>query len=254
MRPLALIPLLLTALLCGGTAFAAEAQSSEISPAEQLVFLEDHLSGVRAPTVLRYRVEETAPAAPKADAPPPRGPQVPAVKPGEQLKLDLKPTAEGGCCAVAAEDVGGEAFGYMPQIESAKANPVVLYFLERDIRRMSAATGGQSAYFRKQIRLALADHATVRDTTVRYGGRQIAAREVRVTPYADDPRRPLLGPLADKGYSFVFAAEAPGGIYQLRTDTPAPAAGAPPVTETVLTLAEPTVAVGPGLSVQERSQ
>lgn len=252
MRRRVLASLLLPSLLCGGAAVAADSPSSEISPAERMVFVDEHFAQTKAPLVLRYRVEETAsepPSETPKEAGPPR-PQVPGVKPGEQLKLDLKPTAEGGCCTVEPEDVGGQAFGYMPSIENAKSNPVLLYFLERDIRRMSAATGGQAAYFRKAIRLALVDRATVRDTTVRYGGREIAAHEVRVSPYVDDPRRAILGPLADKVYSFVLAAAAPGGVYQIRTATPA---GAAPASETVLTLAEPTVAVAGG-PLQERPQ
>ena len=42
-----------------------------------------------------------------------------------------------------------------------EGNPVLLYFLERDIREMERLTGGKSGYFRKAIRLALARSASV---------------------------------------------------------------------------------------------
>ncbi len=250
----------LLALSVGAAASAAEVASGEISQAERMVFLDEHLSRTRPPTVLRYSLEERAPEAPKPEAPAPgapaprRVPQLPAPTPGERLKLELKVRSDGGCCAVAAEDVGGQAFGYLPQLDDARSNPVILYFLERDIRQMSAATGGQANYFRKLIRVALADHATVRETTVRYGGRAVAAHEVRVAPYVDDPRRSLYEILSQKAYSFLLAPDVPGGVYQIRAATPAPATGAAPVAETVLTLAEATLAAAPAPSVQERTQ
>lgn len=233
MRRLAVIAL--GVLLALGASAAGQVHAADIAPAEQLIFQDDHLIGVHPPAVLRYRLEETG--------------LEPAARHGE-LQLTLHARSDGGCCAVAAEERGGETFGPMPPVDEAKSNPVILYFLERDIRQMQTLTGGLSNYFRRLIRLSLADEASVTDTTVLYAGRRVPAREVRVTPYAHDPRVAQFGPLAGKAYVFVMAKDVPGGVFKIHTSVAGNGGKTPPVAETSLTLIEPAVANADGGHVQ----
>jgi hypothetical protein len=226
---------LLPVLLAFGALAASGARAGDISAAERLVFMGNDLEQIRPPVSLRYGLDET-------------GPQANAK--GEQLQLTLQARDDGGCCAVAAREVGGETFGPLAPVSDAKANPVILYFLERDIHQMQGQTGGQSNYFRRLIRLSLADEATVKDTTIRYGGRDLAAEEVRVVPYAHDPRVAQFGPLVGKSYVFVLAKAVPGGVFQIRTSTAAPADHASPGADTVLTLIDPAAAQVGGGPVQ----
>jgi hypothetical protein len=216
-------------LAAGALALAGPARAEDISRAEQLVFMGDHLSALHPPLSLNYGLEETGPGA--------------HAKP-ERLRLSLKARDDGGCCAVTAEEEGGTSFGFLAPVDNAKANPVILYFLERDIRQMQAQTGGQSNYFRRLIRLSLVDQATVAETTVRYGGRDVPAEEVRVVPYAHDAHVAAFGPLAQKAYTFVLAKDVPGGVFQIKT------AVAPPGGETVLTLTDSAAARSNGGQVQ----
>jgi hypothetical protein len=213
-----LLAFLAPCLLAGPTLRAAE-----ISPAENLLFLDGHLAGVHPPASLHYRFEETLGGGPERKS---------------ELELALKAGSKGACCDVAAKETGGPAFAVLPPVEDAKANPVILYFLERDIRQMQGLTGGQSSYFRRLIRLSLAEDATLRDTTVRYRGRDWPAREILVEPYRDDPRRDQYAALAAKTYRFVLAPGLPGGVYQIGALVPAAAGGAAPLAQTLLTLVE----------------
>jgi hypothetical protein len=214
---------LLLAVLAACLPVAAAGRTADISQAETLLFLDDHFTAVRPPTRLRYSFRETLQGAPERTS---------------ELDLALAAKAGGGCCAVSAEEKGGPAFAVLPSVDEAKANPVILYFLERDIRQMQGLTGGQSGYFRRLIRLSLAEDAKLGDTTVRYRGRELPAREIEVQPYRDDPRRDQYAPLAAKTYRFVLARDVPGGIYQLRTLVPGETAGAPALAQTTLTQAE----------------
>src|SRR5262249_13000890 len=105
----------------------------------------------------------------------------------------------------------------LPDLAEAEGNPVILHFLERDVREMQRITGGSQVHFRKQIRMAIYQGATVRDVAVRYRGREVPGREIAVTPYVDDPNRPRFEKFAGKEYRFVLSDGVPGGVYAIRT-------------------------------------
>ena len=216
---------LAVALLGGLPAWAAEearvAGSGAISAAEQRVFLAPHLRGLRPGTVLRYAFVHGG-----------------SLEPGYQgpLELQLRAGAEGRCCDAGASPFP-EAQGPrpLPVVEGAGANPVILYFLEHDLREMQRLTGGQMNHFRRRIRLALAEDARSDDIRVRYQGRELGAQRVQLSPYLDDPMRPRFEKYAAKRYEFVLA-DVPGGVVQLRTLLPADPPGVPPLLEETLTL------------------
>jgi len=214
------------ALLATCVLGSTQARAADISPAETQLFLDDHLRAVEAPSTLRYAFEETIGGAAPTRA---------------ELDLTLTARSDWGCCAVSAEQSGGSAFAVLPSVEEAKANPVILYFLEREIRQMQGMTGGQSSYFRRLIRLALAESAKVGDTTVRYGNRDVPAHEIRIEPYRDDPRRAQYPALAGKAYAFILSSQVAGGVYQIRAVVPGAAEGAQPLAQSLLTLAEERV-------------
>src|SRR5215475_9104024 len=81
-------------------------------------------------------------------------------------------------------------------------------------------------YFRKAIRLALARSANVAKVSVSFEGRSVAAQEITITPYVDDPLKDRIGRYASKIYVFTLSADVPGGIYGIRTVVPGPAAAA----------------------------
>ena len=232
-RNLLSLLLALGALSAGPARAADDAQGgAEVSVAERLMFLQDDLGDLHPPTALRYSFDATLVGSPKKD---------------EQVQLVLQARSDGGCCAVALEE--GAAFGAMPPVGDAKANPIILYFLEHDLREMQGLTGGQSSYFRHLIRLSLAEHASVKDVTVRYAGRDVEAKEVSVVPYETDARMAQLGPLAKKSYAFILAKAVPGGVFQIRTS--GPGGGAPPIPEAVLTLVDPAAPGAVGGPVQK---
>ncbi len=176
---------------------AGAAESSEFSLAEKLVFTEHHLANVKAPASLRYSFVKSG-----------------TLEAGfeDEVKLDIDAARK-----VQGSFLSGERSMRLPEIELAEANPVILYFLEHDIRGMERLTKGKAAYFRKRIRMAMVDEAVVRDTRIAYNGSEVAAQEISLTPYARDPARARYDRYADKRYTFVVSKAVPGGIYQVRT-------------------------------------
>jgi hypothetical protein len=216
-------------LACACLAGAAHAQgtpaeppaSSQPSEAERLVFLHEHLGASRQPRVLRYAYVAEAAGQPQVN---------------DRAVLTLANDAAGKCCQVHGDYLSGAMTVNLPDIPDARANPVVLYFLEGEVRLLQRTTAGQAAHFRRRIRQALADTATVSDTTVQWGGRSVPARTVRVTPYLDDPYRARFAEQATTEYSFVLADAVPGGVYAVSATVPAQAGGSGPLARRSLTI------------------
>lgn len=200
---------------------AAEAPGREISRAERELFLAPHLQGLGPGAPLRYRFVHAGTLGPGWSGP---------------LELQLRAAADGSCCDAGAAFPEAEGPRPMPPVEGAKSNPVVLYFLEHDLREMQRLTQGQMNHFRRRIRLALAEDAQLADTRVRWQGQELPALRVRVSPYLDDPQRGRFQRYATKQYEFVLAAGVPGGVARLHTVVPGAEPGAEPLLEETLTL------------------
>jgi hypothetical protein len=181
------------------------APASAPSEAERLVFTHQHLANVGGPRELRYRYVEDAVGQPRVS---------------DAVTLVLRAGAGGRCCDVQGQYLSGERTVALPEIAEARSNPVLLYFLEGEVRRLQRTTRGQAAHFRRQLRQSLADDATVSDTTIRWGSRSVPARTVRLTPFLNDPFRGRFADQAATEYLFVLSDAVPGGVYQLSAAVP----------------------------------
>lgn len=200
-----LLPILprLTLALAATLALVAPALAAEdYSPAERALFMTNHLAGTKPPATLRYSFAH-------------RGSEDEAFE--DKVAVKLKAAPGGKCCAAEAEFLTGTRRLALPDMEKAEGNPVVLYFLERDIREMNRLTKGQQNYFRKRIRMAVYQGATIADVTVSYRGKEVPAREIRIAPYLDDPLRARFEKYANKTYVFTLSDAVPGGLYAIRT-------------------------------------
>lgn len=208
------------------TVVATPAMAADsFSVAEQKVFLDHHLNNIKKDATLKYDFHQSGKPEDSFE---------------DKVQVSIKQSAKAtGAKTVDVDYLSGIHKISLPNVGDAQSNPVILYFLEMDVRDMHRLVGGQEAYFRKRIRLALADAAEVRPVTVNYGGRAIAGSEVRIAPYLQDPLKERLGNLYKKSYVFTLSNEVPGGLYQIRTQVDDPAAkvaDAPPLMQAVLTL------------------
>jgi hypothetical protein len=209
-------------LLAGGALIVAMLASpglraqDQISAAEKLLFQTDHFKNVASAATLRYEFRKSGSAESGFD---------------DSVEIRVR-TADGAKRASVVFFTNTRNVDF-PEVVGPEGNPVLLYFLERDIREMERLTGGKPGYFRNAIRRALARSARIAPTTVSNDGRVLAAREVTVVPYAEDPLRGRIGRYAAKTYVFTLSADVPGGIYSLRTIVPplTGAAAEPPLIE-----------------------
>jgi hypothetical protein len=199
-----------------------------VSAAEDRLFLVDHLGNLPANAVLRYAYSKTGSLEPQREG---------------TVQLTVTPSPTGPGRQASVEFLTGADKLDLPVIDAATANPVILFFLERDVREMQRRTSGQANYFRKRVRMALADAAEIRPVTFEFAGRSITGEQITIHPYRDDPLKSRFERLADKTYFFILSDQVPGMLYQMRTVINAPGAteDTGPLLEEKLTLlgAEP---------------
>jgi hypothetical protein len=215
--PAAAAPAVPAAAQAGAVGAVRAAGADAISEAETLLFQTNHLRNVRAPATLTYSYREEGSLAPGFD---------------DQVRLDLAP----GGPAATLVFLSGARQREAPAVDNPQGNPVLLGFLERDIAEMQRLTGGSGNYFRKRIRMALAQAAQVRPRRFTYAGKAVDGREVVIEPYRDDPLHARFEQLTGKRYTFVVSEQVPGGVYQVRAAVAGAASGAPPLVADTLTL------------------
>jgi hypothetical protein len=207
---------MLAAFASGLAAFLAvlpAGAAEDFSVAERALFMDNQLARLKPPLTLRYAFRKTGSLEESFE---------------DRVSLALTPQADGGCCAASTEFLSGTRRLALPDLESAQGNPVILYFLEHDIREMQRLTKGQQNYFRKRIRMAAYQGAVVRPVALQFRGRSVAGQQIELAPYLDDPLRARFEKLANKRYVFTLSDAVPGGVYAIRShiagasaDTPA---------------------------------
>lgn len=178
-----------------GESVAAPAETT--TAAETLMFETDHLAGIAPPVKLEYRFSWDG-KEPFAD----------------RIVLAVTP-AEGR--TVEPDYLSGGHHVNFPPIPGAHGNPLLLYFLEHDLREMQRETHGQADYFRRLIRRAMArPDLAIEPVEVRVSGRTVKASRIVLAPFRADPAAPSRYPrLLDKTYEFVFSTDVPGQIVSL---------------------------------------
>jgi hypothetical protein len=183
------------------------ADPSQFSVAENRLFIDDHLRGLPGPTTLEYIYTK-------------RGSLEDAVDDTARVIVGRRSAA--GTQSVKIEYLSDTRKLELSDIDAANANPVILFFLEREVREMHRLTGGSVNYYRKRIRMALAEGGKVEAVKLDLGPRRIAATEIHIAPYRDDPARSRYEKFAEKTYVFTLSDDVPGKVVELRSELSAP--------------------------------
>ena len=205
------------------TALAAGAAGAQpISPAEVLLFETDHLAPMKVPATLVYEFRKLS-----------------NVEPAFTDSVQLDVSRSKGQVHAVLRFLTGERTRTLPEVDDAHGNPVLLGFLEHDIAEMRRLTGGSVTYFRKRIRMALANAAQVTPQRITYQGKTLDGKAVRIQPYLDDPMHARFENYVRKTYTFVLSDGVPGGVYQVSTSLANTGAGRPPAGTVVARTAAP---------------
>jgi hypothetical protein len=207
-RILRLTALAITIAFTPAFAQTSPPQSADqpVSQAETLLFMTNHLKGTKLPARFDYSFHKDGTMEDRFD---------------DTVKMDVKARSKEGGNLATARFLSGDRKVDYPPVENAEGNPVILWFLDRDIKEMERLTGGKSPYFRKRIRLALVDKAEVRPVKFVWGGKEVSGTEIKISPYLNDPNKAKFGKVStDKYYVFTLSDQVPGGVYQIRAVVP----------------------------------
>jgi len=188
---------------------AADGDTRPLSPAQIALFESDHLRGIASAERLEYRFERRAGEAaedPKANY-------------TDRVDLDVRPRAD-GAKDVWTDFLSGDHHMPFPPVMGFHGNPVVMFFLERDVIEMNRQTGGAATYFRNRIRQAFVDQAEVRSIELEQDGKKLPATEITLMPFKGDAHVAVFPGLAEKRYRFVLADAVPGSVYEIEADAP----------------------------------
>jgi hypothetical protein len=188
---------------------ALAADPSQFSVAENRLFIDDHLRGISGPTTLEYIYTKRGSLEDPVD---------------DAARVIVGPKSSAGSQSVKVEYLSDTRKLELSDIDAANANPVILFFLERDLREMNRLTGGSVNYYRKRIRMALAEGGRVEAITRTVGSHQVAATEIHIAPYRDDPARSRYEKFAEKTYIFTLSDDVPGKVVELRSEVSIPPA------------------------------
>lgn len=196
---------LLPAALLFGLA-AGSAAAFELTPAQTLLFDTGHMAGAPADTTLTYTFTKSG-----------------TREPGFTDRIEMTVTAGGDDAHRDASFqflTGDNAIGFEP-MKGFRGNPLIMLFLERDVREMKRLTGGSDLYFRNRIRYAFAaDTTALSATTVTWEGRTVPATEVVIHPYVKDELIDRYRAFEQKEYRFVLSDAVPGAVYSITAETP----------------------------------
>jgi hypothetical protein len=195
--------LVIVAMLATLAAPAWPADPSQFSDAEKRLFVDDHLAKLPARATIDYAYSR-------------RGSLEASIDDSARVTVGA-PDASGGR-PVKVDYLKGTNRFELPDIGSAHGNPILLYFLERELQQMHRLTGGSTNYYRKRIRMALADGGDVETVTVNTSVGRVSATRIRIAPYRDDPARSRYERFAEKRYTFTLSDAVPGKIVELRSE------------------------------------
>ncbi len=193
--------MLAACVVCATWGMTAEG-AAQISPAERLIFMTDHLHGMGRNIELDYALSDSDPAATGTDA------------------VAVRVVSTGNANGDARVFDHGTAVP-LPNA-GLPCNPVIIYFLEQDIAEMERLTGGKRRYFQQRLRLALAAGPKIETVTTRIGGKTLTARQIVVQPYLADPNAARFMRYTGERYTFLIADGVPGQVAMIRTEVPGP--------------------------------
>ena len=175
---------------------------NDFSLANNLLFFSDHLKTIKEPKSLNYQFEKKG-----------------SMEEGftDNINIEIKESTEDKGKTVGITYFTGDRQRQVPDTENATGNPLIMLFLQRDVREMARLTGGHWRHFQKQIKLALENNAEVKDVKLTREDETIQATEITIRPYIEDPQANKFKQYSKKYYVFTLTNQVPGMLYEIRT-------------------------------------
>ena len=175
-----------------------------LSTAQIALFETPHLQNVDHPEALQYRFERDGAGAFT-----------------DSIDERIEKIHQDGTKYVGFNFLSGEHHEFFPAVDNFRGNPLLMLFLEHDVREMRDQTGIAANYYRNRIREAFVDRAQIANVQFTLDGKSVPAQRITLQPFADDQRLERLPAIKGKTYTFLLADQVPGVIAELSAEEPA---------------------------------
>ncbi len=176
-----------------------------LTPAQIALFETNHLKSISQPAVLEYSFTHHGGTAGDFT---------------DKVTAEIRGVHDDGKKDVWIDFLTGEHKVEFAPVLGFGGNPVLMLFLENDVREMQQATGGSSHYFRNQIRRAFLYGAEIHPVDFMLDGKPQTGKEIMITPFRGDPHADRFPAYVEKSYHFILSDAVPGMIYQISTHIP----------------------------------
>lgn len=184
-----------------------EPRLEDYTPAQRLLYASNHLKAVTVNDVLTYSFQRQGSLETPFD---------------DKAIMTVSSIGADGKKTLNVDFLTGPHHVDVPPLSGFNGNPILMVFLEHDVKEMSEFTKGSTLFFRNRIRdaFATAEKAKITPTTVTIDGKSIKAKLLTLEPYVGVPEIDRFRKFEHKSYQFVIGDDVPGGIYSIRTVTP----------------------------------
>lgn len=194
--------IVVSALLCGGTAMAEDDPRPE-DPAS-LLFEAPQWAATRPGATLSYRY--TRKSANEAFY----GPSF-----EDRIRLHIEKGDAEATRTVRVELFGRERRRAAGPFEDVRANPVLMLFLEHHLEQLSRSVHANPRYLKNAIRAALRDKYRIEAGESLVDGRPVKTWRVLIAPFIDDPNKARMNGLEGLAYTLAVSEEVPGQVTEL---------------------------------------
>jgi hypothetical protein len=177
----------------------------KLTPVQTALFVDNQLATITKPETLAYVFRHDQPGGESF---------------ADEIRLEIKAVRPDGGKDMHIDFLSGARRVDFPGMADFNGNPLLIYYLEYDVRKMQNDTGGSELFFRDRIRDSFADgSATMRTIQIQLAGKPADATEIVVHPYAKIDRSEM-APYRGKAYRFVLSHAVAGSLYQIGSELP----------------------------------
>jgi len=136
-----------------------------------------------------------------------------------QVSLAIVPSQIGGN-EVILEMLDSGQLRNRTQFPADAGNPIVMAFLESNLRSMAQITGGSPFYLRNRIKESLRSGGQIEPVKIAIDGVPIDAMKITFMPFINDKNAARMGDFAKLELVFVVSDSVPGGFILFSANTP----------------------------------
>lgn len=149
----------------------------------------------------------------------------------DELKLQITKSSDKGARDIAMYIFTGEAARDVQNWPDLSTNPILLWYLDRSVTQLSTLSGAEKMYLKGRIRSTFDEKGKVEAIKAEYGGQQVDAYRITITPFKGDPYASKMEGYDHSYLTFIVSDAVPGYFVDMAATFESPKRGTPKIEE-----------------------